>query len=107
MHNPVRQALSSLEIIAEAATVLGSHSDIQLFLLLPGWMRQHPLRDSRGIQAGKGSSWGKGKRNESYKKGGLKAAANVMSWDKYGHWSQRDQLKFQLHCFLCGLGNIN
>lgn len=69
-------------------------------------MRQHPLRDSRGIQAGKGSSWGKGQRNESYKKGGLRAGASVISWDKYGHWSQRDRLEFQLHRFLCGLGTL-
>jgi hypothetical protein len=53
-------------------------------------MRQHPQRDSWGIQAGKGSGWGKGGRNKSHKKEGLRSRANVMSWDKYGYWSQGD-----------------
>lgn len=53
--------------------------------VFPDGMRQQGHRASRGIQAGKGSGWGKGRRNESLKKGGPTAGANVMSWDKYGH----------------------
>lgn len=89
MQDPGKSRICPLEG-AEKQRGLGSHSDFQLLLLLPGWMRQYQRRDSWGIQAGKGNCWGKGGRKESHKKGGLEAEANVMSWDKYGHWSQRD-----------------